>query len=477
MNKEYNMNKRVIGSNCKKFKGKVVLTFYFLLFTFFCSAQDSIRISGQLVNNTKFAKVVVQKFGVGVFDIVAIAVDKETGKFSITAPKDVEAGIYRFRYSQTGYGDYVDVIINGKEKQIDFSVDVYAEPDNRMPVFTQSDENKAWYLFKKEQGEALNAIRIKEEFLSRFPNKKDKSYQSILKEYEKAKKNYQKLYQDFVNKTPFYWAQAQALFNQVYFTQLTDHPRLQVFEAHENFWIGKPTTDTMLLNTPLYTDAILSYIQYYMNPEMEFGEEEQKAGYKKCIDRIVEVFSGTESTQEFAIKYLQLGFKEMGIEEILQYIDEKYAATAQCTEEDEELKKRLAGYEAMKPGMQAPNIAFIEELNEKIKDLYSVKSEQTIVVFWASWCPHCMEELPKINEWAKINPAIKVIAISLDEDKTAYQTAITNFTNLLHYCDLKKWNSKAVADYYVYGTPTFFVLDKHKKIVGKYADFDSVKKL
>jgi hypothetical protein len=50
----------------------------------------------------------------------------------------------------------------------------------------------------------------------------------------------------------------------------------------------------------------------------------------------------------------------------------------------------------------------------------------------------------------------KIIAISLDEDKTAYQTAIANLINLSHYCDFKKWDSKAVADYYVYGTPHFF---------------------
>lgn len=35
--------------------------------------------------------------------------------------------------------------------------------------------------------------------------------------------------------------------------------------------------------------------------------------------------------------------------------------------------------------------------------------------------------------------------------------------------DYKKWESAAVSDYYIYGLPTFTVLDKGHKIVGKYA--------
>lgn len=35
----------------------------------------------------------------------------------------------------------------------------------------------------------------------------------------------------------------------------------------------------------------------------------------------------------------------------------------------------------------------------------------------------------------------------------------------ISYCDLQKWNSKPVLDYYVFGTPTMFILDQNNKIV------------
>ena len=182
MNTIYILKKRVLFRKKRKYSVKVIFAFFFLLSTIYSFSQDSIRISGQLINNTRFAKVVIQKFGTGAYDIAAIAVDKESGKFKITAPIDTAPGIYRFRYSQTGFGDYVDVIINGKDKEIAFSVDVTTEVENRATIFNVSDENKALSLFSIKQKRDLNAIRIKEDFLTKYPNKTDKSYQRIFKD-------------------------------------------------------------------------------------------------------------------------------------------------------------------------------------------------------------------------------------------------------------------------------------------------------
>jgi thiol-disulfide isomerase/thioredoxin len=211
-----------------------------------------------------------------------------------------------------------------------------------------------------------------------------------------------------------------------------------------------------------------------MNPEMHFEEEEMNAGFIKSVDTIMQKFSANEETKKFALQYLQLGFKELGNEKVLQYLDQNYKElAAQCQDETEKAAsdKRMAGYAAMKEGVVAPNITF-----SNATSLYDIQSEKTIVVFWASWCPHCLEELPKVNAWAKENPNTKVIAMSLDEDKTAYETAIKQYPNLYHNTDLKKWKGKAVNDYYIYGTPTFILLDKYKKIVGKYSSFAEIEK-
>jgi thiol-disulfide isomerase/thioredoxin len=141
----------------------------------------------------------------------------------------------------------------------------------------------------------------------------------------------------------------------------------------------------------------------------------------------------------------------------------------QCQDDVEKsaFENRMASYAAMKPGNKAPNILF-----ENNSSLYDIKSEQVLVVFWASWCPHCTEEMPKVNEWAKDHPDTKVIAISLDDSKSEYDLAIKQLPNLSHHTDLKKWDGKAATDYFVYGTPTFILLDKDKKILKKASSFE-----
>ena len=75
----------------------------------------------------------------------------------------------------------------------------------------------------------------------------------------------------------------------------------------------------------------------------------------------------------------------------------------------------------------------------------------------------------KSRSLCKAEKNVSLVAISLDDDKTAYTTAIKKYPSTLHSCDYKKGESAAVSDYYIYGLPTFIILDKDHKIVGKYA--------
>ena len=74
-------------------KERLLIIVIFLTTSFFGYSQDSININGQLLHNTKYAKVVVKKFNVGSFDIAAFPINNEN--FSIVAPLDIEPGVYR----------------------------------------------------------------------------------------------------------------------------------------------------------------------------------------------------------------------------------------------------------------------------------------------------------------------------------------------------------------------------------------------
>jgi thiol-disulfide isomerase/thioredoxin len=439
-------------------------------------AQDSIRISGQLENNSRFAVVVVEKFGVGSHHIAVMEIDKESGKFGISAPSDIEAGVYRLRYSQSGPNEFVDVIINGKEKQINFVLDVLPESGNRTPVFSHSHANQQWYQWQGYEKEALLRIGLMGQLLAGWPKTTDSIYQildaarsSSMAAYESQRK---KFIQNSDNDT---WAKAMVQNRPQYFANPRDEWRLQDFYLRLQYWQGLQTNRPELINTPLFTEHIFNYLQYYMNPEMEFSEAEMNRGFKNSVDTIVARFSGNEITRDFAIRYLQMGFREIGLKEVLQYIDQTYAA-GQCTEgmEDDALQQRLKGYEALKAGSPAIDIQWAGE-DGSLASLYDLPAESILVVFWASWCHHCMEIMPELNDWAANRPQLQVLAVSLDQDAGAYLAAAQEFDNLLHYNDYQGWSSKPAMDYFVYGTPTFILIDNQKRIMAKYVSFQTLK--
>jgi thiol-disulfide isomerase/thioredoxin len=451
-------------------KKYIFVHFIFFLGSYLCTAQDSIRICGQLLNNSRFAKVIVKKFNIGNYDIAAVPIN-EDGSFSITAPKDIQSGVYRFQYSQSTENEYVDVILDGREAEIHFTLDLNIPIENRIPLFSQSIENRNWYTYQTARRIIIQKIQALQQLVALYPTPNDKIVQQVQDALATEQKEYYHQEAFFLNQNNNTWASKMIANTPYYFTNPKDDWRLQDFEKREHYWDKISTTAPELINSPLYTERILEYLKYYMNPAMKFSEEDMNEGFIKSVDIIIQKFSGNVTTKKFAIQYLQLGFKEIGNEKVLQYIDEKYATQEQCTTSDNDLQKRLKAYDAMKVGNTAPDIAFTTlDFN-----LHALAAERTIVVFWASWCPHCIEELPKLNEWAKVNPSIKVVAISLDDDKVSYESTKVKFPILIHDTDLKKWEGKAVSDYFVYGTPTFILMDKDKKILGKYTSLEQLK--
>jgi thiol-disulfide isomerase/thioredoxin len=84
----------------------------------------------------------------------------------------------------------------------------------------------------------------------------------------------------------------------------------------------------------------------------------------------------------------------------------------------------------------------------------------------ASWCPKCKEELPAIaklyNNW-KAN-GVEVVFVSLDDKKEAFESFAKDFP-FISVCDFKKWESPIANDYYVFGTPTIYLLDQQREIL------------
>lgn len=449
------------------------------LVLFFCLlrsfSQDSIVITGNFLNNTRYNNVTLKKFGLGIFDVTTSSINSETGKFTIKLPSDIQTGIYRLQYSQAEINKYLDIVLNGVDSLISFVYDVGLYAKSIYPVFTHSVENKNIYEILGQLDTLSRKIDISTLFLQQYPENKDVIYRQMIISRNEQIDSYKRLRLAALDSINYFWLRQVLAFTRSEFENPFDHPRLQRYNHQQVFWADKPTADTLLINTPLYTDAILQYLQYYLDPIMEFSEFERKEGFKKAVDTIVLKFSRNVKTREFAWKYLQLGFKEIGEEDILKYIDLKYAVKEQCVDgniADSMLLERVKGYNSLMPGMNAPPISLMFE-GEKSITFDSFLGKPILLVFWASWCPHCLEVMPRVNEWALTNPNNAVVAISLDYDKSQFSKEKKKYPAISHFSDFKQWDSPPVKSYFVSATPTFILLSVDRKIINKFSSFES----
>lgn len=456
----------------------VLLVTFWLVFVF-SYAQNTITISGTFLGNTTYAQVILKQFNVG---STPIAQAKITGeKFILSLPLNIPKGVYRLQYAFAQQEEYLDIIINGKDKNITFTLQ--ADEPNAMPQFTHSEENQLWYNYMANNNQQLTRISLLSQFINVYPNPKANVVKVAEQEWAKEKANYWENFEHFKNTMQSSLAYEMVVNRPYYFTNPKDYPRTQDYYKRLHFWDGFNASNPALINTPLYTEHILNYLRYWMNPDMGFSQEEQTKGFKKAVDTIMQKFSGSELTKEFAYKYLTLGFKEIGQEEVLQYLDEQYKSLAeQCLNETEktEFDKRMEGYATLKAGNTAPEIIFPDTLiypnpNFNPKKLSDFTSQYTLVVFGSSWCPACNEELPKIassyTQWKSLG--IDVLLVSLDEDIKAFYQFAAKFP-FISITDLKKWNSPIAKDYFIYGTPTMYLLDNNQKIILRATSFNQI---
>jgi thiol-disulfide isomerase/thioredoxin len=139
-----------------------------------------------------------------------------------------------------------------------------------------------------------------------------------------------------------------------------------------------------------------------------------------------------------------------------------------------DLNNMMESYRTMKNGNSASDIVFTGDIyapgytNETgPQKLSEVKSNYKVVIFGSSWCPQCPKDLQEITNnfvgWKQ--HGVEIVFISLDEDKKTFESFVRPFP-FISICDYQKWESKAVMDYYVFATPTIYLLnDKHEIIL------------
>jgi peroxiredoxin len=229
-------------------------------------------------------------------------------------------------------------------------------------------------------------------------------------------------------------------------------------------------TDQRLYKSGLFKDAIDNHFWLLENSGRSL--DSVFIEMKLSIDAMFEKLVLDEAKLNEVTDYLFDLLERHSLFQASEYLAIKALNETSCTI-NSDLAKQLETYRAMKKGNTAPDIEFngayfapgytAGNLPKKLSDL---KAKYTVLVFGASWCPKCTEELPEIVKHYSIWKAqgVEVVFVSLDEDEKLFKS-FTGVFPFISICDFKKWDSPIVNSYYVFGTPTMFLLDEKREIL------------
>ena len=94
-----------------------------------------------------------------------------------------------------------------------------------------------------------------------------------------------------------------------------------------------------------------------------------------------------------------------------------------------------------------------------------------LLLFWATWCPHCNESVPVLNRMHREPPTggkVKILALDFMESEKKVNAFISS--KKVAYPVLLDRRGRVARKYKVVGIPTYILLDRQGKVV--YRDHD-----
>ncbi len=135
--------------------------------------------------------------------------------------------------------------------------------------------------------------------------------------------------------------------------------------------------------------------------------------------------------------------------------------------------------ETIKPGQQAPELAFPTPKGDTIKlsDIY--KNRYVLIDFWASWCGPCRRANPRLvkmyreykdKKYEGAKKGFTVLSVSLDQNKEKWEQAIAkdSLEWEYHMSDLGGWNAAPAQIYGVSFVPQAVLIGPDGKVIATY---------
>lgn len=440
---------------------KIILSLL-LLITFLGYSQNTIKGKLNPQTDTYSWVILYQLKGAKQLYITNSVI--ENSQFTLEMPEKSEQGMYRLVYSMDN-GKNIDFIYKNNSVEITFN------PENPLEniSFINSENNSKYYNYLAKS--SLIKQKLDSLQLTYFKLIDEKERLTTENLYKEGLNSYQQIEQSIVlNSTDTLFNNILKMKKKYYAPQLFSSAQEYLNSEKMHFFDSFNFSTEELETSTLLAEKIVDYI-FYLNVSDDV--EVQNKLYKNAVNEVMQKIGDNNEVKSEILSTVLYTFSQLENVELTNFLVDKYNSLPEkyinksLVEEVESLIKLAIG-------KTAPDFSWKEKSKEiKLSELDV--AEKYILVFWSTSCSHCLEEVPKLYDYTKDKENIHVIAVALEKDELGFNHYTLNYVKWTNVLGLKKWENSIAKEYKISATPTYFVLDKDKKIIAKPDYFEDVK--
>ncbi len=382
-------------------------------------------------------------------------------------------GVFHFNMKGKEPGEYVMLYDMNQQKKVYFiynnenvELDVYPEQNHKIEI-KQSKENKIYLPFA---GKRDYLISVMDDLEKKFEDHKLPYPDRVM--FKNFKKNLRKLQKEYLQKSKGYLVYDLIKNSGEYYGDVSLDQTSYFNDKLDHYFDDFDINDSIVNKSHLLSEKIYKYI-FKINPPSD--PKTAKDEYMSRIKKIWYKIKDEKVKQDMILSLIQ-GFVNVNGQVSKELIEKYYKNFPP------EIQSQLDINTVMKDiglleGETAPDFSFSDGKNTY--KLSEIQSDKILLIFWSATCPHCLKSLPEIQKIMKGRKNWKVVAIGLERNKKDWLREHYFYPEFIHGVfsnPENKWDQEIIKKYYITATPTYFVLDKDKKIIAKPYEVEDVKK-
>lgn len=412
-------------------------------------------------------------------------------------------GVAVFQGKRRLPGGIYSIVFPKQTKSVDFFVDkeqiitITADTSDLLnkTIVTGSKENALFHQHQKFANSKILLLNKEKEAYNKSTTKADSIlHENKYLEYNKQLNEYREgIIKNHPNSMMTAVLQGMRDPKVINYKPVTHEDSIENYHYYKtHYWDGITFMDERILRTPFFLPR---FERYYREVVVQVPDSIIKeADYQLLLAR------SCPEMYKFLLNWLTdeyISPKYMGHDAVFVHLFNKYHSkglTPWLNEKQHEtISRRAYMLMANLIGEQAANLQMIDTAG-KLTPLYSVDADYTVVVFWDPNCGHCKEEVPRVDSiyranWKQHNVKIYGVlsADSKDEVKSAWtkyieEHNIGEWINVYQTKAMKEaeeaagqWGYHQLFD--ITTTPTLYLLDKEKRIIGKKLTWEQINDL